>query len=418
MSRTKTPADRKELLPEQAAWLIGEEGEAAFALAEELASLSMVEQVAQLRRSFSAEKVHLVLQQRELQQRAEAKFPTPDRMRFTPLSLQQATDYWTARYKAARFREHDRLADLCCGIGGDLLAMAEELASSPEGGKITGVDYHPTMTTLAAYNCRQYPNVTVHTGAVESFDVSDYSAWHLDPDRRPDGKRTTRARFARPGIETIEELRRQCPTGAVKLAPGGVFPEAWEAEGECEWIGHHRQCRQLVVWFGGPAPREGTRRTTVIETTDQGSVIAHSFQGSPTARVPTAVRPLRYVMEPEPAIKAAKLTDALGESCQLEMLDDAGGYLTGDHPCDHPLFQVFEVLDVLPMDRKKLKRMIAERKIGHLEIKKRSVDVVPEILRRQLKLKGDRRAVLVLCAIDGKGTAILARRVPRREGTA
>ncbi len=408
------PSQRRELLPDQAAWVTSAEGEEALARAEQLDSHSTVEQVAQLRKSLSPEEVHLVLQQLELARRGEDKFPEPSRMRFSPLALQQATDHKIARYKSERFVGRKNVADLCCGLGGDLRALGEALARQFPPGRVTGVDAQQAMVELAEYNCRHLENVSVHAGTVEEFDLHGYCAWHLDPDRRPDGHRTTRAEFARPGVETIERLRHQCEDGAIKMAPGAFFPESWQREAELEWIGHRRQCRQLVSWFGSLARAEGMCRATVVEHSEDDRLVTHTFEGSPEARIMTAIRPGRYLMEPESAVKAANLTDALGEYCRLEMLDDAGSYLTGDHLCDHPLFHVFEILEVLPLDRKKLKRLISERNIGHLEIKKRSVDVAPETLRRQLKLKGDRRAVLILCSIDSKGTAILARRCTRR----
>ena len=52
-----------------------------------------------------------------------------------------------------------------------------------------------------------------------------------------------------------------------------------------------------------------------------------------------------------------------------------------------------------------------ERKIGQLEIKKRGVDVVPEQLRRELKLDGDESATLLIAPIAGRPTVMLAKRV-------
>ena len=77
-----------------------------------------------LRRQFSPARVHLLLEQVELRRRAAVKFERAEEMFFTRLGLEQATDLWVAAYKARRFAGRSPVADLCCGIGGDLLALA------------------------------------------------------------------------------------------------------------------------------------------------------------------------------------------------------------------------------------------------------------------------------------------------------
>jgi hypothetical protein len=53
---------------------------------------------------------------------------------------------------------------------------------------------------------------------------------------------------------------------------------------------------------------------------------------------------------------------------------------------------------------------LAERAIGRLEIKKRSVDIDPEKLRRELKLRGDNAATLLVTRTGESLVAILAQR--------
>src|SRR5262245_23014612 len=97
--------------------------------------------VARLRGQLSATRAHLLLEQVELRRRAAEKFTYASRMFFTRTALEQATDEQVAAYKADRVGESLRnsqsrlgetqlLADLCCGIGGDLLALLERAGSS------------------------------------------------------------------------------------------------------------------------------------------------------------------------------------------------------------------------------------------------------------------------------------------------
>src|SRR6516225_9221446 len=59
-----------------------------------------------------------------LRSRARDKFTDADRMYFTREALEQATGEAVARHRANRFARFGSVADLCCGIGGDALALA------------------------------------------------------------------------------------------------------------------------------------------------------------------------------------------------------------------------------------------------------------------------------------------------------
>ena len=65
------------------------------------------------------------------------------------------------------------------------------------------------------------------------------------------------------------------------------------------------------------------------------------------------------------------------------------------------------VLDNLVFDRKKLKAYLRERNIGVLEIKKRGSDIVPEQLRKELALKGEGAATLIITRVGDAHRALV-----------
>ena len=73
-----------------------------------------------LRERHPAELVAAALAQRELRARAAAKFSRAGRMWFTRHGLEQASAEPLARHRAGRYAGYGWVADLCCGIGGDL----------------------------------------------------------------------------------------------------------------------------------------------------------------------------------------------------------------------------------------------------------------------------------------------------------
>jgi hypothetical protein len=389
-------------------WLTGDEAGAMLVeLADDKTPLHTL--VAKLRGRVSAARTHLLLEQVELRRRATAKFAHPDQMYFTRIGLEQATDEWVSAYKAARFAPQragmslsnspGAIADLCCGIGGDLLALTKEFPS------VIGVDLDPIAAHFAAVNS----DASVESTDVDQFDFKDTSALHIDPDRRPNGNRTTSLDYCQPNLVTIERLITRVPNAAVKLAPATQVPADWADRCELEWISRDRECRQLVAWHGALAQSPGQRRATIVQAAR--GLAQRTIIGQPNQPVPVVQQPGRYVFDIDPAVLAAHLKGVLAAEQDLSALDRGQTYLTGPRPIDDAALACFEIDEILPLETRKLARLLAERGIGQLEIKKRGVDIEPEKLRRELKLRGDSAATLLVAQVSGRSVAILAHRL-------
>jgi len=385
-------------------WLIGEEG---YAVLQELGATDVPLHtiVSRLRKRLSPSRVHLLIEQVELRRRAASKFSAAHRMFLTRTGLEQATDEWVARYKANRFRQarclsttHDTVADLCCGIGGDLSALAEQ-------GRAVGVDRDPVAALFAAVNT----GAEVHLADVAVWDPEGFAAWHIDPDRRPCGRRTTSLDFCRPQRLVIEKLLQQLPHAAIKLAPATIVPAEWAEQCELEWISRNNHCRQLVAWHGDLAQTQGTRRATMLST--NGGLVIRSVRGLPDLPIPVADKPDRFIFDIDSAVLAAKLKGAVAAEHRLRALADGPTYLTGPCHVADAAFACFEVCDVIPLKVRVLTNYLRMRGIGQLEIKKRGVDVDPQILRRKLKLRGNGSATLLITSIGGRSAAIVANRL-------
>ncbi|HEY1785907.1 MAG TPA: hypothetical protein VGG30_10175, partial [Pirellulales bacterium] len=101
-------------------WLVSPAAEPYLAAAA--AEPDPFARAARLRTDLSADRARLVAEQVALRQRGIKKFTAAGQMFFTSVALEQATDGWTAAYKAQRFGA-GRVIDFCCGIGGDLMAL-------------------------------------------------------------------------------------------------------------------------------------------------------------------------------------------------------------------------------------------------------------------------------------------------------
>ena len=383
---------------------------------------SELQQLNELRKRLSPARARLIVELLSLRRRGAEKFgPLAAKLFFTPLQLEQATDRDIAAYKAHRMgcaAGGRAVHDFCCGIGGDLLALAAT-------GQAVGWELDPVVSLLAERNLHvavEMALLSESATSVEQADVAEATlsagdAWHVDPDRRAGGRRSTTLEHHSPPPEIVNRWRRAAPTGAVKLAPGSDIPPDWQDAGELEWISRRRECRQLVIWFGESATAPGQRRATTVSSQRSDDprlgmegVRASSFCGLPDEAAPSANAPQRFVYEPDPAVVAARLAGAMANQYGLATLGAGSVYLTGEEVADDALLTRFEVLETMPLSTKDVARWLAARGVGRIEIKKRGVSVDPERFRRDLRLRGDDEATVILTRIGQRQLAIIARR--------
>lgn len=348
--------------------------------------------------------VAAVLSQSKLRAKATAKFgPFAARMLFTEAGLEQATRLNVAAQHAGRFRQAGlkRIADLGCGIGADALAIAAIDLD------VTAVERDEVTAAIAAYNLAPWPNATVvHADATE-VDLSAFDAVYLDPARRNDRGRLHDPADWSPSLDFAFNLGERMPVG-VKLGPG-VDRDLIPVSAEAQWVSVDHEVVELGLWFGSLA-RPGIRRAALVVNTQDGSAgVAEMTADGDSADA--EVGPLgEYFYEPDGAVIRARLIGDLARTLGAHMLSDGIAYLTSDTAVDTPFASRFRIVESLPLDERRLKKEIAARGIGRLEIKKRGVDIDPAAFRKKLAPRGNNSATLILTRVAGRHTALLAQR--------
>ncbi len=356
--------------------------------------------LARFRKEASPAVVSAAVRLSRARAKAALKFEHGQRMWVEPTAIEQATSEPVARHKARRF-VCPLVVDLCAGIGGDSLAFAVR-------SDVLAVDRDQGMCRRLRYNASVYDRadrLLAVQARAEKFDIPAGAWLHLDPDRRAD--RQERARSLEdyaPGPDFWKWAAAQCAGGAIKLGPASDFAKHFAGpEYEVELISLRGECKEATVWFGElvSCHRRATRLPEDVSWTDRDG---------PTGRF-AAVSPLgALIFDPDPSLLRAGLLDGFALEHRLARVADGVDYLTGERMISTPFLTAFQVLDVLPLDLKRLRRLIAKNEIGTLEIKVRGVDCVPETLRRQLDLGGERAATLLVIGGSGPVRAVLAQR--------
>ncbi|MDQ1625816.1 MAG: hypothetical protein QOJ49_1314 [Actinomycetota bacterium] len=370
---------------------------------EEAAALGVA--AAARRRGLPDGLVAVAMTQQRLRARAVTKFgAAAGRMFFTPEGLEQATRPEVAARHARRFADAGlgRVADLCCGIGGELSALAGV------GIEVLAIDRDPLTCAVAKANVAALGlgGVRVECADVVGTDLAEQQGAFIDPARRggPGGRRTFDPSSFSPPYDVVLNLARDVGALGAKLAPGlphHLIPPGVEAE----WVSVDGAVVECALWFG-PLASGVDRRATLLS--GEGSVA--DLTGDGVDRAP--VGPVhRYLYEPDGAVIRAGLVAEAAAQVGGTLVDSSIAYVTADGLVATPFLTAYEVTDVMPFGLKRLRTVLRDRGVGRLTVKKRGSAIEPESLRRQLRLDGPEEATVVLTRVAGEPTMLLVRRV-------
>ncbi|GAA2415304.1 class I SAM-dependent methyltransferase [Streptomyces glaucosporus] len=356
-----------------------------------------------LRRDHPAELVSSALAQARLRQRAAAKFGGGEdgdaaRMYFTPDGVEQATRASVAAHRAGRFAALGvrSVADLCCGIGGDAIALARA------GIRVLAVDRSPLTCAVARANAEALglaDLIEVRCEDVTEVDTSGFDAVFADPARRGGRGRIFDPEAYSPPLSWAVASARRAPHAALKVAPG-IPHEAVPDDAAAEWISDGGDVKEAVLWFGLPARERATRATLLP---GPRTLVSAGLPDPPSGPVG------RYLYEPDGAVIRAHLVAEVAERVDGRLIDPTIAYVTSDELRPLPYANAYEITDVLPFNVKRLKALLRERGVGTLTVKKRGSAVEPEELRRKLRPTGPNAATVFLTRVAGAPAVLLGR---------
>jgi len=340
--------------------------------------------------------------------RKASKFARANEMYFTREGYEQSTSEAVARHRAARFAAFNSVADLCCGIGSDSIAIAGAVRAN---GRVDGVDCDADAIACARLNA-----AANGVDDAVAFHVGDALAWPLrhdavfaDPSRRSARGRTLRADQYQPPLHAVLERAQEIKDRAlcVKIAPGlrtdaDRLAATCGAPVELEYVSERGECKEAVIWCGALARAHGARRATVIDANGVHVLDAEPFRARAGALD-------RFVGEPDPAVIRAGLLGALCEQAHATLLDPEVAYMTTRTVAHQPFVRWFEIIESAPFNVKRLRAALRARDIGELVIKTRAFPLRPEEIAALLKPAGEARATLLCTTIRGKKTAIVCR---------
>ena len=350
-----------------------------------------------LRAGHDPAQVAFAYGQAELRERAVAKFGgDAARMWFTRDGLEQASSAAAANHRAARLVGPDhprqpRVLDLCCGIGGDLIALARG------GAQVTGVDRDPVHLAMALASAHDLGLVA---GGL-LYDVRDVAldadAVLIDPARRQAGRRVASG-DGEPPLRWCFDV--PVARVAVKAAPGldrSRLPPDWQVE----FVADGRDLKEAVLWSPGLRDGGPAALATVLAPTGASSM---ADDGAGPAAV-TGVG--RWLLDPSPAVGRAGAVDALARACGATKIDPRIAFLTAREPMVTEFGRLLRVEADLPFDVRRLRGLLSGMDVGAADLRRRGLAGDVDLIRKQLRLKGSRRITLVLTRVRDAPWAVV-----------
>jgi hypothetical protein len=350
----------------------------------------------ELRAAYPVDLVVDALAQHELRLRARAKFSRAMDMYFTRAGLEQASAEVIAGHRLARYAGAGLVADLCCGIGGDLTALGA-------GRRVLAIDRDPLHLRMALANAGAYgvaAGVTAVAADVRDASLRGIDAAFIDPARRT-GQRRLRAGDSEPQLAWCLGLADTVARTGIKAAPGlprDAVPPAWELE----FIAVRRELKEAVAW--SPALATAATRATILPG-------GHTLTAAPGG--PVRVRaPGGFLLDPSPAVTRAGVVEDLARLAGAWKIDEQIAFLSADTAVHTPFARTLQVIDSAPWHQRSLPARLRALDVGAVDIRRRGLAGDVAELHRQLRLSGSRRVTLVMTRVQDRPWGLVCLDVP------
>ncbi|WP_432797479.1 THUMP-like domain-containing protein [Poriferisphaera sp. WC338] len=360
---------------------------------------SSVADIARLRKKFSADHVRAALDLTLARRKAQNKFPKKIVNKFLalPQAVEQASSYRAAKYKATRFKTcfdkdahpsipENRIIDLCCGIGGDALALSQIL---PSPDQLLAVDIDPLRTWMCKQNTGVQTLVTDITTPTFKQTLSNFDCYHIDPARRTTaGQRLWQLADIIPSPDYLAELVSLIPTGCTKLSPA-INHDELSFPAEVEYLSEAGSLTQALAWTGKLAHNTSYTTATLLTKDNQ----THTLTDQPTdVSSADCSSEKEYLFTIDPSVERARLIPHLASTLNLDIIHPKLGLLTSNtlSPADQsPFLKPYRLIAYMPWKESRIKNWLASHDAAIITIKTRDKTVNPDHLAPALRGTGN-----------------------------
>lgn len=321
-----------------------------------------------------------------------------------PKASEQATARVVAEDRAETIKEacgSVAIWDSTCSIGSDSLAAALV------GHRVIASDRNEQTLRYAQANLSRCGGQTQVVRADVSQPPVRADLLLVDPDRRPDGQRESDPARWSPDLGVALEVAAQHRGACIKLPPA-LDPRLIRTEAlpsSLSWVSLDGELREISLWTG-QVSGTSAREAKLLSSSGARAVL----RGEPTdppSLAPEEARHIRWLAEPDPAVLRSGLLGIAAEEIGFRSIDPHIAYLAGDREPNSPWVRAWPVLACVPLDRKRVRAMLASHDIGPVTVKKRGHPEDSDRLAKRFAGPGSRQGLLAVTRLDSGHVAYL-----------
>ena len=360
------------------------------------------------KKSLDEDQIEDILEQVHLQVKGKLKFPRANLMKFTKSGLAQASSKYLAEYRTwkmkSNLKEINSSLDICCGLGGDAIAMALRW-------KVFAVDIDNEIIQIAKHNLKAYgleDNVSFIQGDITKLvkdnkfieRVKDIDCIFFDPSRRHEDKRTVKIEEYAPPLSFVEELQKLSPNICVKISPGTDLDRI-KYDCDIEVVSYKGEVKEIMLWFGNL--KNNLNKNQILATKLPEKITVTKEKGLNISLSDTK----KYLYEPDPAFIKAHLIEDLAKKFELNLINRKIAYLTGNNNIDTPFLKKYIVKKVLDINYEEINKTLSELNLGKIDFKSRGVNVNLRNIHKKIKGTGKYKGLVIFTKIKEDNKAIL-----------
>jgi hypothetical protein len=303
------------------------------------------------------------------------------------LAYEQATARDISEFKAKLWQSGAKIMDLCCGMGGDSFWL-------PNGIIASGVDIASERVLMFNENMERLglPHKAVLQNAL---NVAGGDFFCIDPARRGG---------LSPNFESILELSKKFYGGMVKLPPAYNENEL-PMESDVLYLGNASDCRECLM-LNGTFGKGMVRAVAVCKN----ETFEWQCKKNELRNINLEVKKLgNFILEPNPVLVRSHLFLNEAKKYGFWQIDSTLAYMSCENlPLEYNGFTAYKAIEQSSLSTNNVKALLRKYNVGKITLKKRGVEVVPEIEIRRLAPKGEKEYVLFYTRLLGEKRAILA----------
>lgn len=367
---------------------------------------------------------HDILNQIKARQKARGKLPDRadnfDLIMPGPDLVEQASSEATAGYKASLVKDlmsgsdlGNSFADLTAGAGIDTAAFARNFKSgfAVECDVLTSEVLRHNLDVLGT-GYVQVLNCSAEN-FLSSFKGRKIDFIYLDPQRRS-GSRRGRFEFkdCEPDVlAVLPKLLGNAHVVMIKTSPMLDIQKAAEDLGPsvqaCHVVQWQGQVKELVLVLHSDKIMDKNALPVIVSSIDDMGQANETFVFKKEEEDEIKVRysrPLAYLYEPSAGILKAGGFKTVAHRHSLFKLHPATHLYTSATPVQNFPGRVFEVLDILPVNKKKLQEVLPERQAN---LSTRNFPQNSDNLKKKLGLKDGGKIFIFACTLPDKDHALI-----------